>query len=88
MIANSESVLISVNKNLINQIHNFASKLNVSQDIIVSLAIKEFMDRYEINQDLLHRINKANQNFPDEDEKKVLKYMRNLHYDILHEEQW
>jgi hypothetical protein len=90
MIKHRESSLPSIllDQNLIDRINDFAYQMNVSQEMLVSLAIKEFIDRYEVNQNLLERINRANEDFPDENEKHTLDQMRNCHRNMIQEEAW
>jgi len=77
-----------ISQNIINQVEQFSLKVNISKDYIVSMAIKTFMDRYEKKQDLLDRINSANQTEFNYEETKVFEQMQNLHIEITEEEQW
>ena len=90
MVSKNESRTVSylISQSLINQVKRFATKENVSQDFIVSMAIKSFMDRYEYDQYLIDCINNANQTDPTYEETKVFEHMQNLHAELIQEEQW
>jgi len=52
------------------------------------MALKMFMDRYEKKQDLLDRINSANQTDLNGEEATAFEQMQNLHVELVQEEQW
>jgi len=90
MYLKNETQLASyvMSQSIINQVERFSLKTNISKDYIVSVAIQLFMDRYEKDQDLLERINSANQTDFREEEIKVFDQMQSLHTELVQEEPW
>lgn len=72
---------VSLDESLFAQADNLAKKLHIPRSRLFSLALKEFIRRYE-NNNLLLEINKAYADFPDRDEQNMLNEMR-LHQQRL-----
>ena len=79
---------ISLQETLFNQAEALAQDLNVSRSRLFSLAIKEFIQRYE-NQKLLEAINAAyDESAPEPEEQQLLEHMRSEQRRLVEEEPW
>ena len=65
---------ISVRQDLFRQSERLARRLHVTGSRLYSMALEEFLRRHD-NEQLLARINAANEGFPDQEEKAVLDAM-------------
>ncbi len=78
---------ISLEKGLFNQVNALAKKMQISRSHLFTLAVKEYLKRYE-NKNLLARINAVYDDFPTEEEAKISKAMKQKQREIVKVEQW
>ena len=76
---------ISIEKPVFDQVNDLAKDLNISRSRLFVLAVQEFMQRHS-NRELLHAINEAYDDLPDDDQKNVAK-MRPRHLKMV-KDQW
>jgi len=66
---------ISLEKDLFDQVNKLANEIKVSRSRIFTLAIKEYLKKYE-NKRLLLQLNEAYDDFPDDTETRIIESMR------------
>ncbi len=82
----SVKTAISINRDIFCQSERLARRMRVTRSRLYSMAMQEFLRRYE-NDELLARINAAHEDFPDPEEKAVLDAMH-LQIGHLAREPW
>lgn len=78
---------ISLDEELLIKVNRLASDMHMSRSKVFALAVKDFLKIRE-NQSLLEQLNKAYEDFPDEEEKVISKSMRVKHAKIIEQEPW
>jgi metal-responsive CopG/Arc/MetJ family transcriptional regulator len=78
---------ISMRRDLFRQSDKLARRLRVTRSRLFSMAMEEFLRRYE-DKELLARINAANEDFPDAEEKAVLDAMYHEMGRVAARERW
>ncbi len=73
---------ISLEKELFNQVNALAKKMQISRSHLFTLAVKEYLKRYE-NKNLLSRINAAYDDIPTEEERKISQAMKRKQKEII-----
>lgn len=67
---------ISIDDSIFNETKTIADELEISQNQIFNMALKDFINQYE-DKRLLEKINEAYSDAPDEEEKELLEKMGN-----------
>lgn len=84
---NTIKTAISLKEPLFQRADALARELNVSRSRLFALAIEQLLERYD-NLALLQNLNEAYQDFPTEEEARVLEAMLHLHRELIGEETW
>ena len=66
---------ISLEKDLFDQVNKLANEIKVSRSRIFTLAVKEYLKKYE-NKRLLLQLNEPYDDFPDHTETRIIESMR------------
>ena len=69
---------VSIQKPLLKRVETLARKLKISRSHLISLALEEYIRRYD-NSQLLQEVNAAYQGAPDASERQRLNLMRRHH---------
>lgn len=78
---------ISIEESLLDEANRLSKKLHISRSKLFSLLLKQFAEQ-ERNAQLLQQINKAYEDYPDEDEKKSLEIGEKLYWETVEKEEW
>jgi metal-responsive CopG/Arc/MetJ family transcriptional regulator len=81
---------VSLQEDLYEKAENLAEELQIPRSRLYSLALEEYLERYR-RQKLLEQINAAHSEEPDEEEKELLKKMRQSYSHFIQEgknEEW
>ncbi len=78
---------ISLNEELFLKINKLANNLHISRSKVFTLAVQDYVKKQE-NQALLTRLNEAYKDFPEEEERRILKSMRGKQKKLIEKESW
>jgi len=78
---------ISIERSLYDMLNSIALDLKLSSNIILELALDEFVQRYQNNRELLLKINAAYDDLPDNEEQILLNRMKKRQRSLV-EEKW
>ena len=78
---------ISLQQSLFDRVDALARELTISRSRLFTIAVEEFIQRYE-NQKLLEALNVAYDDSPDSEEQVLLHEMRSNQRQIVQEDQW
>lgn len=78
---------ISLEKKLFDQVNELAKEMHVSRSRLFTLAVKEYLKKYE-NKHLLAKINAAYDDIPIEEEGKIFRAMKQKQRRIIEVEPW
>ena len=78
---------ISLQQSLFDRVDALARELTISRSRLFTIAVEEFIQRYE-NQKLLEALNAAYDDSPDSEEQVLLHEMRPKQRQIVQEDQW
>ena len=84
-MANSKTA-ISLHEQLFRQAESMAREMKMSRSRLFAAALEEFINRHQ-NRQLLHKINEAYAERPDDSERRYLRKMRRHHGKLI-EDQW
>lgn len=74
---------ISIERSLYDMINSIAHDLKLSSNMILELALDEFVQRYQNNRELLQKINAAYDDLPDNEEQVFLNRMKDRQKSFL-----
>ena len=77
---------ISLQEQLFRQAESMAREMKLSRSRLFAAALEEFINRHQ-NRQLLHKINEAYAERPDDSERRYLCKMRRRHRKLI-EDQW
>ena len=77
---------ISLHEQLFRQAESMAREMKMSRSRLFAAALEEFINRHQ-NRQLLHKINEAYAERPDDSERRYLRKMRRRHRKLI-EDQW
>lgn len=83
----SAKTTVAIQRSLYETLKAIAQDLELSNSIILELAIEQFVQKHQNNQELLQKINAAYDDLPDNEEKTLLTKMK-IHHKRLVEGQW
>lgn len=78
---------ISIEESLFKRAEKLSRRLNISRSRLFSLGIQELLKKYR-GRDLIEMINKAQQNFPDEEEKAFLQIASRSFAELARADEW
>jgi metal-responsive CopG/Arc/MetJ family transcriptional regulator len=78
---------ISLDEGLLLKVNRLANDLHISRSKVFILAVQDYFKKQE-NQSLLAQLNKAYEDFPGEEERKISKSMRIKHNKIIEQKSW
>ncbi len=78
---------ISLDEELLIKVNSLAENLRVSRSKVFTLAVQDYLRKLE-NQTLLAQLNEAYEDFPNEEESRVLKSIRVKHKKIIEQGSW
>ncbi len=78
---------ISLGEELLVKVNRLADNLHVSRSKVFTLAVQDYLKKQE-NQYLLAQLNKAYEDFPNEEERGILKSMHVKRHNMIEQESW
>jgi metal-responsive CopG/Arc/MetJ family transcriptional regulator len=78
---------ISIDQTLLTETENLASEMNLPKSQVVSLALKDFIQRYR-NKQLLAQINQAYSDAPDAEDESTMAVIRSYRRKIGEQDEW
>lgn len=78
---------ISLEKKLFDQVNELAKEMQVSRSHLFTLAVKEYLKKYE-NKHLLAKINAVYDDIPSKEEAKIFRAMKQKQRRIIEVEPW
>jgi hypothetical protein len=83
----TNKITVSIQKSLFEQVAAIAQTLDISNNVILELAINDFIQRYQMNKNLLQQLNKAYDDLPNAEDNNLLKTMKSRQKNLV-EGQW
>jgi hypothetical protein len=78
---------VSINEHLFRQAEHLAGRMGISRSRLFSQAVEEFLERHE-GKELLRRINKAHEDYPDSEDSQFVKVAKHSTRRLLERDPW
>ena len=79
----SAKATVSIQRSLYETLKTIAHDMELPSNIILELAIEQFVQKHQTNQELLQKINAAYDDLPDNEENTLLNKMKTHHKNLV-----
>ena len=69
------------------KVDGLAQELEMSRNELFSIAVQEFIERHETRR-MMAALNDVHKDFPDEEERAILREMREHHRKLMRDDKW